>query len=108
VAPPTRRELVIVLFLLVILLLVSHSNHQPSLSPHSSVVNYDKHNISTTSGVPHAGDHQSLRTRLSWGTSPVPQTKVLAHVPGRFSLLSGLMGQVIDVAAVVSRRLVYI
>jgi hypothetical protein len=84
VAPPTRRELVIVTLLLVFLLLVSRSNHQPALPPHSSVVNSDKHGVSTTPG--HADTYQFSRARLSWGTYPVPQTKVLAHVPGRFLL----------------------
>lgn len=86
-APPTRRELVIVTLLLVFLLLASsfRSDKQPSrpLHPYLGV---DNNNISAApAGVSHGGAPETLITRLSWGTSPVPQTKVLAHVPGQLS-----------------------
>ena len=83
VAPPTRRELVIVTLLLVFLL-VFRSNDHSSLSPQpSSPVGLSNNNSATPPGVLHTGSPQSLRARLSWGTSPVPQTKVLGHVPGQ-------------------------
>lgn len=80
VAPPTRRELTIITLLLVFLLLVFRSHDQPSPSHISQGVN---NSSDTNPSLSYNGARQALRTRLTWRTSPVPQTKVLAHVPGQ-------------------------
>jgi hypothetical protein len=91
VTPPTRRELVIVTLLLVFLLLVFRSNNQPFHPSQPSLVGSDNNISAKAPSRSHSGAPQTLKTVLSWGTSPVPQTKILAHVPGQ-SLLCVLKG----------------
>ncbi|KAJ7163324.1 hypothetical protein C8R46DRAFT_1102999 [Mycena filopes] len=78
-SPPTRRELALVLALLLAILYFSnariHTNLvAPSLSPLLQ-------NLSQPSTLQDTTP-QLYDTRLTWGDSQVPQTKVLANVPG--------------------------
>ncbi|KAF9462986.1 hypothetical protein BDZ94DRAFT_1259819 [Collybia nuda] len=75
-ATPTRREVALVTLLLVFLLLVSPPSRDTTKTGHDTI-----HNTSTTSGIPHAL-HDIASTQITWGPFSVPQTKVLAHVPG--------------------------
>lgn len=76
-AAPTRREVVLVTLLLVFLLLIS----RPSNTTKPTRTGHNTYNTSVANGSPQAY-HDTANTRLTWGSSPVPQTKVLAHVPG--------------------------
>ncbi|RDB17977.1 hypothetical protein Hypma_000815 [Hypsizygus marmoreus] len=82
-ATPTRREVVILALLLVLLLYVfrkgdeQHARHPASQSPALG-----NKTFVSPSETTHSSDARVLEGRLSWGSSPVPQTKVLAHVPG--------------------------
>lgn len=75
-AAPTRRELVLVTLLLAFLLLIS----RPSNTTNPTQTGHNTYNTSAANGSPQA--YHDTNTRLTWGSSPVPQTKVLAHVPG--------------------------
>jgi len=78
-APPTRREVLILAVLLVVLIFLGNSDTSPSTpelkSPPPQSTNTSLHEAYT----PHPID-----TRLTWGSSPPPETTIVAHVPGLF------------------------
>lgn len=81
-AQPTRRELVLVLVLLLTILYYSSSRVQnyPFPAPVSPLSLHHSSAFSTLEEkTPLVYD-----TRLTWGNDDVPQTKVLANVPGNY------------------------
>ncbi|KAI9462639.1 hypothetical protein F5148DRAFT_1213251 [Russula earlei] len=90
--PPTRRELILILILFIALFTFSTSN----LS-YESLPLVD---IPLVQHVPPSPVPTSL-SRLSWGTSKVPQTQIIVHVPGwtifdRMYILNGTVYLVTD------------
>src|SRR5216683_3579942 len=81
---PTRRELLLVLLLFIALLAFSsrHISHRTLSRIDISSVWHDVAPPSKTYGIPTLPSD----TRLSWRTSKVPRTKIMAHVPGESSL----------------------
>ncbi|KAJ7081367.1 hypothetical protein B0H15DRAFT_786545 [Mycena belliarum] len=79
-ATPTRRECVLVLLLLVSILYYTSIRSRSFfvLAPISPPSPHSPSAISTLQEQ----DPHVYETRLTWGTSEVPQTKVLANVPG--------------------------
>ncbi|KAK7056614.1 hypothetical protein VNI00_002331 [Paramarasmius palmivorus] len=79
-SPPSGREVFLITLLLFSLLYFCNENssreslhfpssqHLPSITP----------NVSYTTHIP----NRETPTRLSWGSSRVPETKVIAHAPG--------------------------
>jgi hypothetical protein len=84
---PTPREICLVFILLTALLAISKTNHDFSLrkTPRPVLSGLDGQPIAIDDS-PVLSDHhhtaQNGRTRLSWGSEPVPETKIVAHVPG--------------------------
>ncbi|KAJ6584674.1 hypothetical protein B0H19DRAFT_1206422 [Mycena capillaripes] len=78
-SPPTRRECVLVLLLLLATLYYSNSRVTSDLVPAS--VSLPSHTPSEFSTL-QKNTPQVYDTRLSWGNNAVPQTKILANVPG--------------------------
>ncbi|PFH53395.1 hypothetical protein AMATHDRAFT_79208 [Amanita thiersii Skay4041] len=79
---PTPREVLFLAILFVFLLYFNSSRHPPL---HDLQVQNTDYTINETlpSGNTLQRDHpQSLRTRLTWGKAVVPETKIIAHVPG--------------------------
>lgn len=77
--PPTRREILLVTLLLLGLLYLSRSNtrqHFTSVPP----PRISFHSESSTLGEEQIP--RKLDTRLTWDASQVPETKIVAHVPG--------------------------
>ena len=86
-APPTGRELLIVAILLAVL--IFPLIHEPSLVPSLSQV--VKSAETTHTLLPLHADkhgHGPLSAVLTWGSSVPPETTVVAHVPGEFTLMS--------------------
>jgi hypothetical protein len=86
---PTAREICLVLILLTTLLAISKTNHDFSLrkTPRPVLSGLDGNPLAIVDSPVLADHHhaaQNWRTRLSWGSEPVPETKVVAHVPGAF------------------------
>lgn len=80
---PTRREIWLAVFLLVSLLFLSRSSHSPNALPAS--IQTDLHGNLSAPNASLAGDEivlHSLRDRIRWGKAQVPETKIVAHVPG--------------------------
>src|SRR6266567_6432140 len=81
-APPTRREVLILAVLLAVLIFLGNSDTPPSI-PELKSPPPQQTNLSTTpvheTHTPHPID-----TRLTWGSSPPPETTIVAHVPGLF------------------------
>jgi len=82
---PTKREIALVTLLLACVLILSRAktyltdvpptlDWTPDEKNHSSIVHPD-----LETQIP-----RNLDTRLSWGSSHVPSTRILAHVPGAF------------------------
>jgi hypothetical protein len=80
---PTRREIWLAVFLLVSLLFLSRSSHSSYVLP-ASIQTGLQGNLSAPNASL-AGDEivlHSLRDRIRWGKAQVPETKIVAHVPG--------------------------
>ncbi|KAF9454843.1 hypothetical protein P691DRAFT_716768 [Macrolepiota fuliginosa MF-IS2] len=91
---PTRREFILVFFLLVALLFLNHG--QPPRHPI-----FTKDSLSNSSHTLQTELPTRIQTRLSWGKDSVPQTKLVAHVPGwtvfdRLYILNGIVYIVAD------------
>ncbi|KAJ7600474.1 hypothetical protein C8J56DRAFT_813276 [Mycena floridula] len=90
-ATPTKRELLIVCVLLVSLLyLFSPTTPQGLSRPSPANVSFPD------SSVVQPSPPRIYQTALSWNSGPVPQTKILAHVPGwtlfdRLYMLDGVI-----------------
>lgn len=81
---PTKREVVLLAILLVTLLVSFHQREQRPPLPLNLGNHDDTPHVKPTSLQ--ASSPQQLDSRLSWGSSPVPQTQIIAHVPGMASL----------------------
>ncbi|KAF7346011.1 hypothetical protein MSAN_01827000 [Mycena sanguinolenta] len=77
---PTRRELVLVLALLLSILYYSNSSIHSSLVP--APVSPPLYTPSEFLNTLEEKDPRIYQPRLTWGNNEVPQTKVLANVPG--------------------------
>ncbi|KDR82602.1 hypothetical protein GALMADRAFT_57116 [Galerina marginata CBS 339.88] len=75
-APPTRREVLLVAVLLVFLFFITGTPQPPV--PDSVV---QTTNLTSESPV-EAQSPSPIDTRLTWGSSSPPETKVVVHVPG--------------------------
>lgn len=82
IEPPTRREIWLAVFLLITLLFVSRS--RPTFELPSSASTGSQHDLATHDSASHGTElaPQSPRGRIRWGSGEVPQTKLVAHVPG--------------------------
>lgn len=81
IEPPTRREISLAVFLLVSLLLFSRSRSNLEFSPLNrtfSAHNSTQHGYQVTA--------QNFRGLIRWGKGEVPQTKLVAHVPGELPM----------------------
>ena len=87
-APPNTRECLLVLALLLAILYYTNNRVQDYLivSPVSPLQH-------TTSHVNTLQEESPLlhNTRLTWGSNRVPQTTVLANVPGAFGITYGIL-----------------
>ncbi|TFK40715.1 hypothetical protein BDQ12DRAFT_627360 [Crucibulum laeve] len=79
---PTRREFAIVSILLAFLLFFNTKTNKPSSLPltntpfsHTNVTLRPQNDLQVA-------EPRVLDTQLTWGTEQVPETKILAHVPG--------------------------
>jgi len=79
-SPPTRRECVLVLALLLAILYYSNSRVRTSLVP--APISPPLHTPSEFLSTLEETTPQAYDARLTWGNDEVPQTKVLANVPG--------------------------
>jgi hypothetical protein len=79
-APPTRREFALVVLLFVSLLFFFSGNF--SRKGYSrvdlSTVWHDVSSLPKSSGIPSLPSS----SRLSWGSSQVPRTRIIVHAPG--------------------------
>ncbi|KAF5338912.1 hypothetical protein D9611_008684 [Ephemerocybe angulata] len=109
-AAPTKREIFIVVFLLSFFLLVNNFRSSPgqllspTLSVHSTAAGHS--NETQLSTVLIDDTRQPFKARLSWNTDPVPQTKIVSHVPGwtifdRLYFYKGVVYIVSDEAATI-------
>ncbi|KAJ7465287.1 hypothetical protein FB451DRAFT_433685 [Mycena latifolia] len=80
-ATPTRRECVLVLALLLSILYYSSSRAHTYFVP-APVSPPSAHHASEVISTLQEQDPQLYDTRLTWGNDDVPETKVLANVPG--------------------------
>jgi len=83
---PTRREVYLAILLLVSLLFVSQSRPDFDLPASVQTGSSDKQATPNSSNVEQAIAPQSLRDRIRWGAGEIPQTQILAHVPGEWCL----------------------
>ena len=81
---PTRREICLVVLLLVVLLLLSDANFDLGLrtSPISPFHRAGTKPVADSSTLSDEYEERLQRTRLDWTLSRIPETKVVAHVPG--------------------------
>lgn len=84
---PTKREVLLLTILLVTLLVSFNKREQRPPPPPSLGTHNDTPHIKPTSLQ--ASSPQQLDSRLSWGSSPVPQTQIIAHVPGTDIIRNG-------------------
>jgi len=77
-AAPTPRE-ILLLSLLLFILLITQS---PSLPKSELAKPEPKANLSAV--PPTLSRPKTIDTQLKWSASPVPQTKVVSHVPGKY------------------------
>ena len=78
-APPTRREVLILTVLLALLIFLGNSDPSSSTSrPPPKPTN----SSSTPLHQPYTP--HPIDTRLTWSSSPPPETTIVAHVPGWF------------------------
>ncbi|KAJ7505581.1 hypothetical protein B0H11DRAFT_2154339 [Mycena galericulata] len=99
IAPPTRREFALVFGLFLAILYYSNTHLRTSLIP-APVSSPPAHNPSQVSTL-HETTPRVYDTRLAWGDNAVPETKVLANVPGwsvidRLYILRGVVYVVSD------------
>jgi hypothetical protein len=81
---PTRREIWLAVLLLVSLLFVSRSRPDFVLSPSIQSGPSDKPATQNSTHVEQEIPPQPLRDRIRWGAGEIPQTKIVAHVPGEW------------------------
>ena len=81
---PTRREIWLAVFLLISLLFFSRSrtNFDVAPSTRTSGPNDNFSPSQNSSDVEQEITPQPFRDRLKWGAGEIPQTKIVAHVPG--------------------------
>ncbi|KAJ7164692.1 hypothetical protein C8R43DRAFT_946492 [Mycena crocata] len=75
-APPTKREILLACLLLIALSLIFIQDTRHGFIPVPPPLSPVLHHPTSTSVL------DSYRTRLTWDTLEVPQTKIIAHVPG--------------------------
>jgi hypothetical protein len=78
---PTRREIVLVVILLATFSLTRRFDFSIRRVPaprHGDNI----HSSVAPGGIKALLVHKAFRTHLSWGSAPVPDTKIIAHVPG--------------------------
>ncbi|KAF8887177.1 hypothetical protein BD779DRAFT_1528535 [Infundibulicybe gibba] len=97
-ATPTRREIVLVSLLLLCILFFTRHNYHP---PNNSIAADTLQPPSSPPVYPESRPRVSYDTRLSWKTSAVPETAILAHVPGwtifdKLYILKGIIYVVTD------------
>jgi hypothetical protein len=83
----TRREVWLAVFLLVSLLSLSKSRANFNLTPSIQTPHDDKPPTHNSSYVEHEREPKLLHDRIRWGANDVPQTKIVAHVPGESCLV---------------------
>lgn len=78
-APPTRREILLVCLLLggLFLIFVPKTGHHFVVLPPPTSPTQRYSETPSVSAI-----QQNYNNRLTWGASGVPQTKIIAHVPG--------------------------
>lgn len=81
-APPTRREIVLVVVLFTALLFLSKVH----FDSRSRLISLSSPSTDFTNTIPaQNATARNYESRLSWGTAHVPETKIVAHVPGKSS-----------------------
>lgn len=81
---PTRRELILITALVLLLLSITAPSGRQMSSPHPSlerslpVQSPELSNQSLSLSI----QPRAIQSRLDWGSGPVPQTSVVAQVPG--------------------------
>jgi hypothetical protein len=83
---PTRREIWLAVFLLVSLLFISRSRSDLNLPRSVRAGPEDNLPTQNSTYLEHGIAPQLLRDRVRWA-SQVPQTKIVAHVPGELCLM---------------------
>lgn len=81
-APPTRREVLILAVLLAVLIFLGNSDSSPSIPERNSPPPPPTNSSATP--LHEAYTLKPIDTRLTWGSSPPPETTIVAHVPGLF------------------------
>lgn len=81
---PTRREIWLAVFLLVSLLFLpgSHSDLELPASIHTGLYGNSSTRLNS-SLISNDTGPQNFRDRIRWEMAQVPETKIVAHVPGR-------------------------
>jgi hypothetical protein len=89
---PTRREIVLLTLLLAVLLLLTQVNTNLDLQTSLRLAPKQTHTErpSNLTAPSTKFEPQLPRTHIEWGSSQVPQTRIVAHVPGMSSALSFL------------------
>ncbi|KAJ7695740.1 hypothetical protein B0H17DRAFT_930445 [Mycena rosella] len=81
-APPTRREILLLCLLFVGLYVIFPPTHHEFVSVPAPAVPSAPQRRPKAPNVSVVVEEHIYETRLTWGTSEVPQTKIIAHVPG--------------------------
>ncbi|KAG6865513.1 hypothetical protein C0991_001944 [Blastosporella zonata] len=99
ISTPTRRELLLVALLYLFLRFITYKSGEPHISHISNLTSST--DTSSSTNAAHWAGPQYLDAHLTWGSSPVPQTRVLSHTPGwtvfdRLYILKGVVYIVSD------------
>ncbi|KAG5730823.1 hypothetical protein E4T56_gene16464, partial [Termitomyces sp. T112] len=79
-ATPTRREILLVVVLYFSLRLLTHKSDTSVSNPLTTSTHATSSPSANDSTYHHISHY--LDAHLTWGSSPVPQTRVLSHAPG--------------------------
>jgi hypothetical protein len=83
----TRREVWLAVFVLVSLLFLSKSHANLDHTPFIRTPHDHRPPTYNSSYVEHERERELLHDRIRWGANDVPQTKIVAHVPGESYLV---------------------
>ncbi|KAG6886739.1 hypothetical protein C0992_002589 [Termitomyces sp. T32_za158] len=84
-ATPTRREILLVVILFLILRSLTYKSDASRVLNVPNPLTSSAQSISSdtsTNNSAYRNDYHYLDAHLTWGSSPVPQTRVLSHAPG--------------------------